>query len=100
MGFSKGNHGHGLDEKCVEEKIYGLQFQVLFKAIHYKLRSRRLILYSWWLFVHCFLVKSNPTRIIVLLEENQKIRNALFVLVKKAVKTPTISFLPGHEKSS
>jgi hypothetical protein len=57
MSFSKGNHGHGLDEKCVEGNRYDLRFQVPFKAVHCKLRSRRLILPSWWLFVHCFLVK-------------------------------------------
>mmetsp|Transcript_42175 Transcript_42175/g.78111 ORF Transcript_42175/g.78111 Transcript_42175/m.78111 type:complete len:84 (-) Transcript_42175:42-293(-) len=36
-----------------------------FKAIHCKLRSRCLALPSWWVFVHCFLVKLKPTRIIV-----------------------------------
>ena len=107
MSFSKENHGHGLDEICVEGNRCDLRPQVPFKAIHCKLRSMCLALPSWWVFVHCFLVKLNPTRIIVrelLLECSsriiKKIRTAFFGLVKKSVKTPKTSFLPGPEKSS
>jgi len=52
----------------------GLLFQVTFlKVIDCKLRSRRLHVSSWWLFVQCFLNKLNPpTRIMLRVEVEGK----------------------------